>query len=91
MRKRRNMTVAELADFVGTTSVHMTRLENGQRSLSLNWMKRISSALMCIPAELLPPEMYQPALTGAEQSLLAFYRSLDDECQIRLLKAFQAY
>lgn len=90
-RHRRGMTTAELAESIGTSSVQITRLENGSRGLSIEWMIRLAAALGCIPAELLPREMYEPALSHAEKRIIENYRALDDENQVRWQKAFAAY
>jgi transcriptional regulator with XRE-family HTH domain len=56
LRLAAELTLAELAAAVGTTTSHIQRLETGGRDLNLGWMERISRALNCLPADLLLPE-----------------------------------
>lgn len=44
-RLRRGMTQAQLAEAVGTTASVISLLENGDRSLSAKWLRRIAGAL----------------------------------------------
>ena len=46
LRKKRNMTQAELADLIGTSQPAIARLESGNyENLSLSFLKRVADAL----------------------------------------------
>lgn len=47
MRKRLNMTQAELAHLVNTTQAAISRYENGENSLTLETAAKIANALNC--------------------------------------------
>lgn len=59
LRTLKGLTCKQLADIIGTSDANISRVENGQRRLDLNWMKKISKALSVKPVELLPLE-WQP-------------------------------
>ncbi len=41
------MTLAELAERVGSTNQQISHLELGKRQLTVEWLKRLSDALEC--------------------------------------------
>lgn len=45
IRKKRNLTVAELAERVGTTEASISRYETGSRKLSVEMAKKIADVL----------------------------------------------
>ncbi len=50
LRKERRLTLAELADKIGSTPQQIGRLEKGERRLTTDWMEKIAIALD-VPAE----------------------------------------
>ena len=55
-RRLRNLTVEELALRSRTTASQISKLERGQRRLTVEWMERLSKALGCRTQDLLPPD-----------------------------------
>jgi len=55
------MSLAELAERVGTTIQQLSRLEIGQRRLTVDWLTRLAKALECDRSDLLPSEdIFEP-------------------------------
>lgn len=55
LREQRGLSAEKLAALVGTTQAQISRLENGQRRLTVDWMNRIASALGIKPQDLIAP------------------------------------
>jgi transcriptional regulator with XRE-family HTH domain len=53
LRKRRGLTLKELADRIGTTPQTVQRLETANMTVSTDWLERISDALGVRPVDLL--------------------------------------
>lgn len=53
LRRARGLTLAALADKVGTTHTHISRIENGQRGLSIPMAERIAKAMNTTLAEVI--------------------------------------
>jgi transcriptional regulator with XRE-family HTH domain len=49
LRETRGLTLAELADRVGTTNQQISHLELGKRQLTVEWLRRLGVALECHP------------------------------------------
>lgn len=73
-RQRREMTLVDLAKAVGTTQTHMSRLELGDRPLTLEWMERIARALGIHVGDLLRADHNPDLPTERERRLLAALR-----------------
>ena len=56
LRKKKGLSLSELAKAAGTTKAQIQKLERGDRRLSLEWMERLARALHVKISELLPPE-----------------------------------
>ncbi len=54
LRKRQGLTLEQVAQRAHTTNQQIHRLETGKRRLTHEWMVRVSRALGCHPADLLP-------------------------------------
>lgn len=74
LRKLRGLSASDLAEKVGTSQVQISRLERGERNLTVEWMIRISKALDCMPEDLLGPialaqfeESAEPYLSDNDQ------------------------
>lgn len=52
LRKAHGMTMAKLADVIGTSQQQIDRLEKGKRKLSAEWIDVLCKALQCKPGEL---------------------------------------
>lgn len=56
LRKRRGMTLQQLADRVGTTPQTVQRLETGNMTVSMDWLGRFAGAFGIRPADLIAEE-----------------------------------
>jgi len=52
-RRAVGLTQVKLAELLGTTGNSISRLENGDTRLNLEWMERIAKVLGCEPADLI--------------------------------------
>lgn len=52
-RRRRKVSQGELAKRVGTGRSQIVKLERGERRLTVDWLKRLATALDCQPADLM--------------------------------------
>ena len=73
IRKRLNITQAELAKRLGISQGAIQKLETGERGLDTDWMNKLSKVLNVEPWELLPKEM-QPNITPEEVEVLRAIR-----------------
>jgi transcriptional regulator with XRE-family HTH domain len=55
-RQRRHLTIEELARRSRTTPSQISKLERGERRLTVDWMERLAAALSCRSQDLLPAE-----------------------------------
>jgi transcriptional regulator with XRE-family HTH domain len=53
LRKKKGLSMRELADLAGTSQQQIDRLEKAQRRLTAEWMEKLSQALSCKPGELI--------------------------------------
>ena len=53
-RKHKHLTQERLAELIGITPLHMSRLETGKNSPSIKTLFRLCQALQVSPADLLP-------------------------------------
>lgn len=75
MRKKRNMTIQELADKIGRGFSTVQKLDTGTVDLDTYWMGILAEALDCEPWELLPLEM-QPKISPEDLELLRLLKNL---------------
>ncbi len=54
LRKKANLTLEQLAQLANTTKSQVSKLERGDRRLTVDWMMRLSKAMKCQPQDLLP-------------------------------------
>ena len=66
-RHRRGLSVEELARRSRTTPSQISKLERGERRLTLDWMTRLAKALACRREDLLPSDL--AASAGADSNL----------------------
>ena len=91
LRKERGLTQEALAEAMGIQPVTLSRLETGQRALSLSTLSMASVALECSLGELCAVDtaLPAPARPAAEGELLRLWRSLGESEQglaLRLLR-----
>jgi transcriptional regulator with XRE-family HTH domain len=68
-RHRRELSIEELARRSRTTASQISKLERGQRRLTVAWLGRLAKALGCRSEDLLPAEPQGPAAGGAAPPL----------------------
>jgi transcriptional regulator with XRE-family HTH domain len=71
-RRRKGISLAELARRTRTTASQISKLERGQRRLTVDWLSRLAPALGCRREDLLPPA----AAPGRDGPLPAVDREL---------------
>lgn len=67
-REKIGLKQEQLGDLVNTSNVQISRLENGERKLSLEWLERLAPHLNCSPSDLIDdkkPVRPQPAPPAA--------------------------
>ena len=74
LRKMTKLTQQELAKLVGLDYTHIGRIENGERTLDVEYLEVFATALGVKPYELLPKEWQPQAITEEEQQILALFR-----------------
>lgn len=74
IRTAQKMTQKELADRLGLSQSHIAMLEKGERSLDIDLMSSISTALGVKPYELLPQEWQPEEITPEEREILRVIR-----------------
>jgi transcriptional regulator with XRE-family HTH domain len=80
LRVARKLTMATLADRVGTSEQQISRIERGHRRLTDDWMRRIATALDVHPFELLMPDaqdVHRSPQDLQDVEILRVWRRLD--------------
>lgn len=91
LRKERALTLAALAERVGTTKAQIQKLEHGHRRLSLGWMGRIARALDVKMSDLLPADQIACQHTPVETALLGVLARLPEDDRIILVRIAQEF
>jgi transcriptional regulator with XRE-family HTH domain len=73
-RKARGMNLAELAARVGTTATQLSRMETGERPVTIEWLQRIARPLRISAGELLHPDDNPMLPTPDEATILSGVR-----------------
>jgi transcriptional regulator with XRE-family HTH domain len=81
-RHRRELSIEELARRSRTTASQISKLERGERRLTVEWMGRLAKALGCRSEDLLPAEPAAPGGAG---------QPLDRELLRRMGRALKRY
>jgi transcriptional regulator with XRE-family HTH domain len=68
-RQRRELSIEELARRSRTSPSQISKLERGQRRLTVEWMSRLAKALGCRTEDLLPTHPHAPSGAGPAQPL----------------------
>jgi transcriptional regulator with XRE-family HTH domain len=84
LRERAGLSQAQLAELVGTTQAEISRLETGERRLTVDWMARIARALMLRPSDLLPTAAV-PEVEAQEVELLGNFRAMSEPGRTALI------
>lgn len=84
IRKEKKLTQAQLAELVGVSQAHISRLENGDDSASLKLIYEIASALKVQPSDLFEERSAKEAL------LLQVFRNSTPEAQQMVLGMIEA-
>ena len=82
LRHARRLSLVETARLAGTTVQQLSRLELGERRLTVDWMRRIAGALGVRVTDLLPEagvEVGEFIKSGVELNLIHFWRSMTRE------------
>ena len=58
-RKKNGFTQAQLAVLTNTSAPQINRLENDERQLTVDWLKKIAKALRCHPWDLVEKDNHQ--------------------------------
>lgn len=69
------MTQRQIAEAVGVEPDHISKLENGDRKLSPEWIDRLSKVLNCSKGELLGEE----GISEEEREILDMYKQLSSD------------
>ncbi|SFR86756.1 DNA-binding transcriptional regulator, XRE-family HTH domain [Sphingomonas jatrophae] len=79
LRMAAGLSQQKLGDAIGTSKMTVSDLERGKMELTLDYMRRLSRALSCAPADLLPEEDNPWSLTAEEQTLITRLREASEE------------
>lgn len=79
MQKNPKLSQEALGNMIGVTKVTISDLERGKMVLTIDYMRRIASALDVLPADLLPLSDNPDALTSDERELIRQLRSATPE------------
>ena len=91
LRKQKGMTQEQLGKRAGGASKQLiSKLENGDVELTVRWMRLISAALKCAPADLLSAEDNPYSLNDIEQDIIAKWRRLPADEQHRFANVVDA-
>lgn len=85
-REFRELTQEELAAKVGTTAAVISLLENGQRGLSANWLRRFAPHLQVSPGFLL-----DHAPGDLTTDMLEIWASVPEEDQGKVIATLKRY
>jgi transcriptional regulator with XRE-family HTH domain len=85
LRKAKKLKLEQVAEAIGCSVMHVSDLERGNKTLSMDWMRRFARFYEVTPGDLLLPQDNSGFMTEDERALLALYRAADDDrkAQIR--------
>lgn len=81
LRLALGLTLQQVADAAETSLQQVQRLENGERRLTDDWMRRLAPVLLVAPAALLAdfdPDQREFAKNAQEVAVLRFWRALEE-------------
>lgn len=85
IRLKARMSQGELGRMVGLSQGQVSNIENGDRNVNLEWLRRIARALAVSVADLLADEDHPDRLSEEERNLIAAWRESDDATRQFLL------
>lgn len=85
-RKARKMRLVELAARVGSTATQLSRMETGERPVTIEWLQRIARPLNVTPGELLRHED-NPLLPAPREAELLYKLREGGERSLRTAEA----
>lgn len=77
-RKKAGLSQAELGERIGMHQTHVGNIENGARSLTIEWARRIAKALDVTVADLLCGDDNPFRLDEDERELIETYRAASE-------------
>ncbi len=87
LRKRRGLTISEMAEAAGLSVQFVSMLERGQRSAKLSTLHAIATALDLSASELLAEgELERPSRTNGPSELAAVFEGLTEAQAAQLIK-----
>lgn len=86
LREAIGLSQAELARRINVTPPALQKVEIGTRKLDQQWMRRVSRALGCTPADLLPSQDNPWALSADEKELIHRMRCAGDQDRQKLAR-----
>lgn len=90
VRRAAGLSQGELGRRVGLSQGQISNIENGDRNLSLEWMRRIARELNCNVADLLDDKDNPDRLTGEEQQLVGALRMAEPEVRWMAVETLEA-
>lgn len=79
LRKQAKITQAQLGEMVGLHQTQIGYIENGTRSLTFEWARRIAAALGVAMVDILSADDNPWRLEDGERTLVEKYREADDK------------
>lgn len=86
LRNASGLTLQQLAERADTSRDTIWRLENGDRGLTDDWMRRLGEALGCKASDFLLEEDFSARLDQADMQLLADVKALSRPNKARLAR-----
>ena len=90
LRKKAQLTQIELADRTGVSQSAISQIENGDVSMTIQWMRAFARALGCAPADLLDADDNPDRLEADERDLVQRYRSASEPLRETLTRVAAA-
>ena len=76
MRRKKGLTLVELAKRAGTSASQISKLETGHRQLSERWIERLAAALECCPEQICWIAASSVEVPDGDENWWAGFRSL---------------
>lgn len=89
-RKRAGLSQGELGKLVGLHQTMVGNIENGKRSLTLEWARRFAKTFGCTVADLLSDTDNPTRLADDEAGLLETYRAAPDDQKANIARVAES-
>jgi transcriptional regulator with XRE-family HTH domain len=86
LRNAASLSQEQVADALGCSKMHISKLERGGTRLTIHWMCLIAGALNVKPADLLNDEDNPYRLNCEEEALIARYRAASDMQKLQITR-----